>query len=760
MSLEALKDLHQAAGRPSLNRLKEHADRQGHRISRSALGNLLSGLGSPRVETLEAFIAACVSFAHTRRPSIVLDPALLQRVRSEHQHTRPDRPTWTRVPRQLPAAVAGFAGRNREFDLLHQLLAQMEKGEVSTVTISAVGGMAGVGKTALAVSWAHQVIHHFPDGQLYANLRGFEPSGTVPASPAEVIRSFLDAFGVPPHRVPADVNSQAALYRGLLADKRVLVILDNARNAEQMRTLLPGTSGCMALVTSRDDLTSLVAKEGAWPLHVGVLSAAEAEELLSRRLGAERVTVEPDGVRRLLSLTGCLPLALAVVAARAALRPDLSLADLATQVSGNRLSALSAGDAVTDLRTVLSWSYNALTTNAARMLRLLSIHPGPDFSSAAAASVAGVSVEQAETLLRELVQSNLVEVRQSNRFTIHDLLRAYAAELIDAKEAGEAKERQADHYLHSAREADLAVQPHEGLKLELAKPQRSVTVLSFTGAEDAMAWFAIEHPVLLAQVRHEVEEGLGRQTWQLAAAMSTALHRRGHGQDWLTTQQMGMKAAVGIGDMTGQATMARNLGYVYAELGELDEAERHLKLAISLWEATGNTAGQASAHHGLGGVCERRGDVRQAIAHAERALELSRAAGHPAGEADALNALGWCQGLMGEHELAFQACEQALAIQREIGNRDGEAAAWDSLGFAYQSMGRAEEGLGCYLRSAGIFHELGDQLYEAVALEHLGDGYQELGRTADARRSWRQALSLLEAVDYADAAELRAKLGP
>jgi hypothetical protein len=335
------------------------------------------------------------------------------------------------VPRQLPTAIRHLAGRTDERRTLDGLLGRFY-GAAGTALTVAISGTAGVGKTALAVHWAHRAAGHFPDGQLYVNLRGFDPSG-APVAPAEAICGFLDAFGMSSERIPASPDAQAALYRSLLAGRRMLIILDNARDDAQVRPLLPGSAPCLVVVTSRRQLAGLAATEAAHLLTLDMLTRAEAHEMLSHRLGHQLVDDETGTVGELISLCAGLPLALAIAAARHAARPSHPLQALVEELrpAQDRLRVLEAtdvADAVTSTRAVFSWSYQSLSHQAARMFRLLAAHPGPDITAAAAAGVAGVRPERARQLLTELVLANLLGEHADGSYTLNDLLRAYAAE--------------------------------------------------------------------------------------------------------------------------------------------------------------------------------------------------------------------------------------------------------------------------------------------------------------------------------------------
>ncbi|HXF03610.1 MAG TPA: NB-ARC domain-containing protein, partial [Arthrobacter sp.] len=387
------------------------------------------------------------------------------------------------------------------------------------MVISVVAGTAGVGKTAFAVHWAHQVADRFPDGQLYVNLRGFDPSG-LPVSPTEAIRGLLDAMGVPAERIPADLNAQAGLYRTLLAGKRMLVVLDNARDDGQVRPLLPGSPGCMVVVTSRSQLPGLAVTENAQMLNLDVLPDADAWRMLAARLGARRAAAEPEAVTEIGELCARLPLALAVGATRAATRPGLPLSALAAELrdAQSRLDVLDLGDEAASLRAVFCWSTEQLSPEAGLMFRLLGLHPGPDITAAAAASLAAVPVSQARKTLDTLARAHLITEGPKGRYAFHDLLRAYAAE--QAHTAGAAIDRDTaigrvlDHYLQTAYHAALLLGPERD-RITVPPPLPGVTPERFTTATEAMAWLEAEHKVLLASVRLAAETRFDSHAWQL-----------------------------------------------------------------------------------------------------------------------------------------------------------------------------------------------------------------------------------------------------
>src|SRR5215470_6632314 len=478
-----------------------------------------------------------------------------------------------RVPQQLPAAVAHFAGRAAEIATLTGLLrGRADRG--GTVVISAVSGTAGVGKTALAVYWAHQVADRFPDGQLYVNLRGFDPSGQV-MDPAEAVRRFLDALQVPPERIPVDLDAQAAMYRSQLAGKRVLVVLDNARDTAQVRPLLPGAPGCLVLVTSRNQLTSLIAGDGAHPVTLDLLTDEEARQLLARRLGADRVAAEPAAAEEIITSSARLPLALALVAARAAIRPHGELRVLAEQLrdTGHRWQALTGDDPASDVQAVFSWSYQPLTPPAARLFRLLALHPGPDLSTAAAASLAGLPPSAVRPVLAELTGASLLVEHTAGRYTFHDLLRAYAtdqAHRIDTdQQRHTATVRMLDHYLHTAYTAERLLDPGRD-PITLTPPAPDVTPQHPVDHQQALDWFTVEHPVLLAAIDQAATTGFDTHTWQLTWTLQTFLYRRGHWHDQAAVGRAAVAISHRLADPTTQTHAYLALADAYIRLGRFD----------------------------------------------------------------------------------------------------------------------------------------------------------------------------------------------
>ncbi|GIJ57815.1 ATP-binding protein [Virgisporangium aurantiacum] len=688
------------------------------------------------------------------------------------------------TPAQLPADVARFTGRQAQLDRLTAALdaaaganaaaagtAAANEGSAAgtagadqgaadrhpaAVVISAIAGTAGIGKTALAVHWAHRVRHRFPDGQLYVNLRGFHPSGVV-MDPAQAIRALLEALDVPRPRIPADLDAQAALYRSELADRRMLVVIDNARDAEQVRPLLPGAPGCFVLVTSRSQLTSLVAVEGAHPLTLDLLTEGEAEQLLASRLGADRLAAEPGAVAEIVTRCARLPLALAIVAARAATNPQFPLRAIADELRG--LDALADEDPSGDIRAVFSWSVATLTPAAARMFRLLGLHPGPDISAAAAASLAGE--RHVRPMLAELTRAHLVVEAVPGRYTLHDLLRAYAAELATNEESEVERHaaalRMFDHYVHTAHAADRLVDPHRDASAPPA-PANGVTPEPLADHQQALAWFTAEQVVLYNAVRHAAASGFDAHACQLARRTAEFLDRRGHWRDSVETQHVALAAARRLGDLPAQAETHRVLARAHTRLGDYDDAHVHYRLALDVYTAAGDEAGQAHTHNSIADVCERQDRYQDALDHARMALDLHRGLGHRRGEAAALNAVGWYQAQLGDHRPALESCEQALRLLEELGDRYGQAATSDSLGYVHDRLGHHDRALDCYRHSLELFRDLGDRYWEATLLTRIGETHRAMGDTDAARADWQHALTILDDLAHPDAEQVRVGL--
>jgi DNA-binding SARP family transcriptional activator/tetratricopeptide (TPR) repeat protein len=648
------------------------------------------------------------------------------------------------VPAQLPADVPGFAGRASALKTLDNLLSE------TAMAVAVVSGTPGVGKTALAVHWSHSVRSRCPDGQIFVSLRGFGPTGQV-VSPQEALRSLLDGLGVPPERVPATLDAQAALYRSVVDGRRLLLVLDNARDVEQVRPLLPGTATVVVVVTSRAQLTGLLAT-GASSVPLGLLSRLEAEELLTNRLGPA-VVAQRDALDQVITACARLPLALSIAVARTR-QTNFPLSALAAELgeANDRLTALEVGDPAGDVRAVLSWSYATLSEPAARLFRLLGLALGPDFDVPALASLAGVPERDVRAPLRELTRASLVTEYAVGAYSLHDLLREYAAELARREDSADARHaatvRLLDHYLHTAYAADHLLNPtREPILLPLDEPAAGACPVRFKDLADAMAWFGEHQTVLVAALRQAAASGLDRLAFQLAWTLDTYSSRKGHLHDQVEAWQTAIEGAERLGELPARAYAHRNLSQAENRLGRYVEANDNLKRALDLFTTVGDRIGQARTQHHLAYLWGQQKQPAIALGHAQQALALYSGTDDRTGQAEALNAIGWYHAMLGEFEQTLSHCRRALEIFEPDDDLHGATAAWDSLGYAHHHLGHHTEAIDCYQHGLASARSLHHDYFVAELLVHLGEALQAAGQTAEARVAWVEAEQLLTVLD-------------
>ena len=708
----------------------------------------------------------------------------------------PDRP----VPAGLPHDVAGFVGRREELARLDRLVHAAGAGR--TVVISAVHGTAGVGKTALAVHWAHRVKARFPDGNLYADLRGYGPG--APADPAQVLDGFLAVLDVAPSRIPSDVDAKAALYRSLLDERRMLVVLDNAASPHQVRPLLPGSPGCVVVIASRSTLGGLAARDRAQPICLGVLPLDEAVALLAGFVGAERVAAEPDAARELALLCARLPVALCVAGERAAARPDYDLAKLVADLdpAGTRLDLLDAdGDVQTAVRAVFSWSFDDLPHAAARLFGLLGLHPGPDFDEHAAAALAGVEPTRAAWLLDILVRAHLVERDRAGRCRMHDLLRAYAAECAQRDtmpHRDAALGRLFDFYLATAAAAMNALSPRDRHRRpEIARPD-DLAMPAVDTAGSAQAWLDAERANLVAVTRLAAERAWPDRAGKLAATLRRYLFIGAHYTDAMDVQGHALQAARAAGDRAGEAAALLSQGQVHEAVGRNDQAQDrferalaafaavgdrmgearalfqlgtvfgaraqheaatdHLTRAVAIFQEIGDPLGEANALSAVGEVLSRCGRYARARDHLVRALRIVEASGYPQGDGNILGALGDVYLWWGRHDEAREQFDRALAIFRQTGDRRMEARTINGLAEILRATGQPAESASRYRYGLRLAREVGARDEEARALDGLGHTLSATGHPQEARQHWEQALGIYAEHGFGEAEVIRRQL--
>jgi DNA-binding SARP family transcriptional activator/tetratricopeptide (TPR) repeat protein len=655
-------------------------------------------------------------------------------------------------PQELPPAVPGFISRLTELAALTGLL---DRSGAESIVISAIGGTAGVGKTALAVHWAHQVMGRFPDGQLYANLRGYDPARPLP--PGDALAGFLRSLGVSGADIPPETEERAARYRSLLVGKRMLILLDNAGSADQVRPLLPGTSDCTVVITSRDTLAGLVARDGAARLDLEVLPPQDALTLLRMQIGP-RVDAEPSAAAELARQCCGLPLALRVAAELAVSRPTAPLAALTAELAdlGTRLDLLDAGgDPGTQVRAVFSWSYRHLDAESARTFRLLGLHPGPDFETHAVANLIGTTADQARRILDRLIRAHLVQPGTPGRYGMHDLLRGYARELTAATDTEEeqnaALTRLFDHYLQTAAAAMDALFPAERHhRPDIARSTTSdLSLLASPTA--ARKWLDVELDTLVSISGYAAAHDWLSHTAQLARGLSHYLCNGGYYAEAFLIFDHYLGIARRSGDRLAEATALRLIGRVDLCIGRFRQAADGYRQALALYRAAGDRAGQADALSGLGLAETQLGDYEQAAEHQREAVAAYLDLGDPYGEARSLGNLGFVLRLQGRYEDAVGFFHRALDLSGKVGDSQGEAFALARLGVVDFHQGRYHRATEYLRRSLALFRELGGKADEPEILVRLGDAYLKQGCFEQAAGNYERALDISREIGDKDA---------
>lgn len=667
-------------------------------------------------------------------------------------------------PAQLPADQRGFVGRHRELAWADTLLDAH-----AAPTSANISGMGGIGKSTLAVHWAHRNTAAFPDGQLYVDLRGFDHT-RAPVDPHDALTRLLESLGVSGEHVPDSLDARAALYRSALADRKILVLLDNARDAEQVRPLLPGTPGSLALITSRDRLVALRVT-GTESIHLDVLPEDEATALLTRRVGPERAAFDPGSMKRIVRATGGLPLALAVVGARLGDDADVSLATIADELSTARtvLDSLGDPDPTVDVRAVLSWSCTSLGPATLRALYQLAMLPEASFDAAAARSaIGGRDLDVVDALVR----ASLLIRTGSGRYTLHDLVRAYAGELAMERpeERRAAIVRAMDHYLGSAHEASILLEPRR-VPLDLPDPAVGAEVVRQSDTATAFAWFAEHRRALRAAVELAVAEGLDKRAWQLAWCLAAYLHRAGYWSDAVALWQVGLAAAERCGSTVGRARTHQGLGVamgmqqgvgasgLYQPAGAEASgrsARTHLAEAIRLYLSADMRTAAAWASVTVGSYNDadtEPGAVTEAL---EKALELSD---DPSLQATVLNNLSVHYASLGDGPRAVATAREVMTRLVALDDAVAVAHATDTLGMAQMADGDAEGAITSFREAARAFLEIGDPMNQGISLTNLGDAHAATGDVSAAQDVRAEALAVLDGTGHPVTDRLRTQLG-
>ncbi|ADU09752.1 NB-ARC domain protein [Micromonospora sp. L5] len=654
-------------------------------------------------------------------------------------------------PRQLPLDTARFVNREQTLTQLDATLPAHDDAtadEGTSTTIATIAGAPGVGKTALAVHWAHRARTWFTDGDLYVDMRGYGPGPALDVGQA--LNTFLRALHVPAEQIPTDTDGRAALYRSALTGKRILIVVDNVSTVGQVRPLLPATPTCMAIITSRSRLSGLIAREGASRMTLDVLSPEEAIALLSDSIGGDRVRAEPQAAGELARRCAYLPLALRIIGERIANAPYVTLAEFVADLAlaDHQLDALTIGDdELSDVRAVFSWSYSALPEDAARFFRLLGLHAGSDISVAAAAAAAGVSLPRARSLLDQLTAAHLMQNPARDRYLFHDLLRAYALERAQAEETPEqqrqSRRRGYTWYLWMAEEGRKIILPYShAIALPAADPDVPLTPVR-TVAE-AMAWFEQERLNLLDTIRQADELGDHDIAWQLPVVSDGFFELKSYWADWRDVHLTGLRAARSAASRLGEAANFRCLGDAYWRMEQRETALDCYRQGVDASRDVGDHWVEGFCLRGLGLIHEELGQIDQAMDLYRQAREVFRHHGITRGEGMSLLSLGNCHRAREHLDTAIAHYQEAVSILGSI--NDQWSIAWASypLGLAYQRAGQLDEALRQHQRALELFRRFDDRRCEGLTLAALGDTFHATGQTDDAQRCWQQALQILD----------------
>lgn len=660
------------------------------------------------------------------------------------------------VPHQLPADLRAFSGRECDLKALHALLPEAIDADTST-PIASVEGMGGIGKTTLAVHFAHEIADRFPGGQVYLNLRGYGPG--EPVEPSAALEAMLTALGVPCDQIPGDLDGRAASWRTHSAGRRLLVLLDNANRTEQVRPLLPGP-GCLVVITSRWQLRALVATHGARRVALEELGEEDAVELLASAIGLDRVARDPAAAERFVRYCGGLPLAIRILAVRAAQFPDLALDEFVDSLEADLLGSFDLADGEgTNIRSVFSYSYQTLEPPAARLLRLLGLPTGVDFTAPAAAAVAGLDVATTRPMLETLAAAHLLAQPRPGRYQFHDLIRAYAGEVASqvdsASQRDAALDRLLDWYLASALNASRRMRPERYYRL--LDLDDSAGGLAFASHHDALDWFGEEAGNLIAAV-HLARRRRDDVCWKLAWLLQSYFVTRSRLDEWRSVFAVALEAARAGGHRPGEAGILSGLGVVNGVARQYDESRRFLEQVLAIQRELGAREGEARAQYNLAMAAHNLDDYAWAYDHGMQALEIVRELGLGAFEASVLRALGDICTSMGDHEQALRLADAALAVLGPDGEPVDTRFTQHTRGLALVGLGRVDEGIACIRDSVSMFFEMGEQYEAADVLAQLGTIHLRHGDRVVARECWVRSVRLLTELGHPDADDVRAKL--
>lgn len=671
------------------------------------------------------------------------------------------------TPRQLPPLAGHFVNREADVRRLDEYLETQvleTTTDAGSAVVSAVSGAAGIGKTSLALHWAHRVRHRFPDGDLFADLRGH--AALPPAEPRSVLEDFLRAMSVPAPRIPNSVDAMAALYWSLLAERRVLIVLDNASTPDQVRPLLPGSSRSLVVITSRNRLSGLVAREGANRVTLNPLSTPDSLALLRDIVGGERVDSEPEAVRHIVRLCSNLPLALRIVADRAVLRADESLQDLADELVTEQriLDVLTTeGDELSQVRAVLSWSYRSLTSDSARLFRLLSEHPGPEFSVAAASALSDTDERSVRRVLDSINTIHMIDRVGRGRYRMHDLVKAYASECAAAEcrpaNRANATRRMLGWYLARAYSSYRIILP-QGRPIDVARLVEGLRVSEFPDIDTALAWCDLERANVLACVEHAESLGEFEFAWKLAVAFMGYLERRSYWSDWISSHEIAIRSAEAVGDLSAQSFALMLQGDAFWDCRQFDEALVRYSRSIEVSRSACDRWTEGFAMRGCGLAHQELGNYREAARYSSDASSIFVEIGELRGKGMTLLSLGNAYRGLQDLDTATEHYHSAIEVFTELGNEWSVGLASYHAGVA-DALGSDHEGaLEMFFHALEIFRRMGDRRHEAWVLRDMAPSVEVVGPPDAAREARQRALQILTDLDDPEADDLRALLEP
>ncbi|QWF85636.1 ATP-binding protein [Amycolatopsis sp. CA-230715] len=745
-----LQRLRAAAGHPTQATLLRYGRDTG--LTKSGLSDLLNGnfVNPPPWDRIEAYATACVQAANVGNIEIALKTTLL-RLRQDHdtlteQLASPPAPAAQRPtpPQQLPAAPTRFVGREPELIQMNDRLDAASDGRSTTLIFSLVG-VGGIGKTWLALQWAHQVIDRFPDGQLFVDLHGFSSTGES-TQPGDVLGRFLDALGIDRSLQPTNLEHRIDVYRSKMANKRILVVLDNAATADQVTPLLPTGKGSTVVVTSRNHLRGLVARHGARSIQLNSLSTNDAHTLLAISLSRQQLAAEKGAAEELIRFCGGFPLPLGLIASHVATEPNLTLNEVVSELHTFGLAALDSDDPAASLPQVLSWSLRHLTKETQKVFALTGIAPGPDIDLHAVASLIGKSELETYLALRTLVNASLIYHISGSRYSMHNLVRDFAVNTADdfpAEMRQAATRRLVDFYTHTAYQAVCLLNPHRTpIQLEPSAPD--VQPYALSNELDALKWLDIEHLNVLA-----AQDLAQTHRWyyivcDLAWILTTFHDRRGHRHDRVTVWEAALEAAAHVPEIGIRIRVHRLLGAAYADTGRHDESIDHLAQALTLTNGYRDGSEQALIQEKLARAWELKGNDQRAFEHASKALEITSNLQPPIRDGGMIGSVGWYAARLGNYDVARAHCQEALSIFHECGDLSGRATTLDSLGYIDYRTENFLNSIQSYAESLMIRRELGENYRCADTLEALGGPYVALDHTEQASAGWKEALKLYQ----------------